>query len=86
MLHRLADLIEQHADELAAIESLDNGKLVGVTKAGLGGKPWAVIVTSLGGRTRFTGRRFLSMETFFVTRGTSRSGLLAKSCRGIFRC
>jgi len=26
MLHRLADLIEQHADELAALESLDNGK------------------------------------------------------------
>jgi aldehyde dehydrogenase (NAD+) len=33
MLHRLADLIEQHADELAAIESLDNGKPVGVAKA-----------------------------------------------------
>jgi phenylacetaldehyde dehydrogenase len=26
MLHRLADLIEQHADELAAIEAYDNGK------------------------------------------------------------
>jgi len=33
MLHRLADLIEKHADELARIESLDNGKPVSVAKA-----------------------------------------------------
>src|ERR1700679_4083704 len=33
MLHRLADLIEKNADELAAIESLDNGKPVSVAKA-----------------------------------------------------
>jgi aldehyde dehydrogenase (NAD+) len=33
MLHRLADLIEQNADELAALESLDNGKPVSVAKA-----------------------------------------------------
>src|SRR5437764_6806033 len=26
LLHRLADLIEQHREELAALESLDNGK------------------------------------------------------------
>ena len=31
-LHRLADLIERHADELAEIESLDNGKPVKVAK------------------------------------------------------
>src|SRR5580658_270733 len=33
MLHRLADLIEKHADELAALESLDNGKPFAVAKA-----------------------------------------------------
>jgi len=33
MLHRLADLIEKNADELAALESLDNGKPVGIAKA-----------------------------------------------------
>jgi aldehyde dehydrogenase (NAD+) len=33
MLHRLADLIEKHADELARLESLDNGKPVSVAKA-----------------------------------------------------
>jgi aldehyde dehydrogenase (NAD+) len=33
LLHRLADLIEKHSDELAALESLDNGKPVSVAKA-----------------------------------------------------
>jgi len=33
LLLRLADLIEQHADELAGLESLDNGKPVSVAKA-----------------------------------------------------
>jgi aldehyde dehydrogenase (NAD+) len=33
LLNRLADLIEQHADELASLESLDNGKPVAVAKA-----------------------------------------------------
>ncbi|MDX3192744.1 aldehyde dehydrogenase family protein [Streptomyces sp. MN03-5084-2B] len=33
LLHRLADLVEAHADELALIESLDNGKPVAVARA-----------------------------------------------------
>src|SRR5580704_14230304 len=33
LMHRLADLIEKNADELAALESLDNGKPVSVAKA-----------------------------------------------------
>ncbi len=33
LLHRLADLIEEHADELARLESLDNGKPYNVAKA-----------------------------------------------------
>jgi phenylacetaldehyde dehydrogenase len=33
MLHRLAELVDEHADELALIESLDNGKPVSVAKA-----------------------------------------------------
>jgi len=33
LLHRLADLIEENADELAQLESLDNGKPVSVAKA-----------------------------------------------------
>lgn len=33
LLHRLADLIEANADELATLESLDNGKPIAVAKA-----------------------------------------------------
>ncbi len=33
LLHRLADLIENHADELARLESLDNGKPYSVARA-----------------------------------------------------
>src|SRR5579863_6611631 len=33
LLNRLADLIEKHADELARLESLDNGKPLAVAKA-----------------------------------------------------
>jgi phenylacetaldehyde dehydrogenase len=33
LLHRLAELVEEHADELALIESLDNGKPVSVARA-----------------------------------------------------
>jgi len=33
MLHRLADLIEQNADELARLETLDNGKPLSIAKA-----------------------------------------------------
>src|SRR5271170_6779300 len=33
LLNRLADLIEKHADELAALESMDNGKPVAIAKA-----------------------------------------------------
>ncbi len=33
LLNRLADLVEKHADELAALESLDNGKPVKVARA-----------------------------------------------------
>src|SRR5690606_13507857 len=33
LMYKLADLIEKHQDELAALESLDNGKPVAVAKA-----------------------------------------------------
>src|SRR6202043_1773682 len=33
ILQRLADIIERHADELAELESIDNGKPLGVSKA-----------------------------------------------------
>ncbi len=33
IIHRLGDLVLQHADELAALESLDNGKPLGIARA-----------------------------------------------------
>lgn len=33
MIHKLADLIEAHADELAELEAIDNGKPIGMAKA-----------------------------------------------------
>jgi phenylacetaldehyde dehydrogenase len=33
LIHRIGDLIEQHADELAALETLDNGKPLAIAKA-----------------------------------------------------
>ena len=32
ILYRLADLMEKHADELAALETLDNGKPLSASK------------------------------------------------------
>jgi len=32
ILYRLADLMEQHTDELAALETLDNGKPLSASK------------------------------------------------------
>jgi phenylacetaldehyde dehydrogenase len=34
VIHRIGDLIEQHADELAMLETLDNGKPLTIAKAG----------------------------------------------------
>lgn len=33
ILFRLADLMEKHAEELAALETLDNGKPISLSKA-----------------------------------------------------
>jgi aldehyde dehydrogenase (NAD+) len=33
LMHRLADLVEKHADEIAALEALDNGKPLSVARA-----------------------------------------------------
>jgi phenylacetaldehyde dehydrogenase len=33
IIHRIGDLIERHADELAMLETLDNGKPLAIAKA-----------------------------------------------------
>ena len=87
LLNRLADLIEDHADELAALESLDNGKPVSVARAvdvaasvacyryfrRLGGQ---------GSRQDDSDRRRLTS----ATRGTSRWAWSDRSFPGTSRC
>jgi phenylacetaldehyde dehydrogenase len=52
---KLADLVEAHADELAQIESLDNGKLVGVARMIDVGKAPAFIRYMAGWATKIEG-------------------------------
>ena len=92
LIWRLADLIDEHADELAELESIDNGKTKQM--AGIVDVPgarnyfrymagWATkiegstIDVSVGG---LEGRRAST-----PTRGASRSASSRRSFRGIFR-
>ena len=49
----LAESLEEHAEELAQIESLDNGKPVGLAQfVDVGGSASGTCATSRGGRRR----------------------------------
>lgn len=90
LLERLALLVEEHADELAELEALDSGKLIGVTRAidlaftidGLryfaGWKPRSSAITS---RCRRWSRRRQSIAP--IPKG-GRSASSPVSRRGIF--
>ena len=86
LLNRLADLIEKHADELARLESLDNGKPLSVAKAVDVRRPSPAIATLLDGQTRFREKRSLSMATFSATRAMSRSVSWGRLSPGITPC
>ena len=86
LLYSLADLIESNADELARLESLDNGKPVSVAKAVDVAKTVACYRYFGGGPTRSTERRSLSTATTSATHGMNRSVSSVKSFHGIFPC
>ncbi len=73
LLNRLADLIEKHADELARLESLDNGKPVAVAKAVDVAATVVATAISQAGPTRFKAKPSPSTATFFATQGMNRS-------------
>jgi acyl-CoA reductase-like NAD-dependent aldehyde dehydrogenase len=73
LLYRLADLIEANADELARLETLDNGKPLSIAKAVDVAKTVACFAISQVGQTRFRARRSPSTVTS-VTPGMSQSG------------
>ena len=87
LLNKLADLIEENKEELAALESLDNGKPY-ARRAGR--RPAAhgqvlPLLRRLGrqdSRQDDPGRRHRTS----ATRGTSRSASSARSSRGTSRC
>jgi aldehyde dehydrogenase (NAD+) len=85
LIHRLADLIEKHADELATLESLDNGKPVAIAKA-------VDVAATVGCFRYFAGwadkvhGKTIPIDGDFATRGMSRWAWWARSSRGISRC
>jgi len=58
LMNKLADLIEKHADELAQLEALDNGKPYHVARAADLPLTIACYRYYAAGRTRTMGRRF----------------------------
>src|SRR5271168_2172497 len=66
LMNKFADLVEKHGDELAQLESIDNGKPYHVARAI--DVPSTVASTAImrGGRTRFRARRFPSMGRSFA--------------------
>ena len=87
LMYKLADLIEEEIDELAALETLDNGKPI---REARGGRSAAgdrrACATTPAMPTRFTARRFPSAATTSPTRGASRWAWSGRSSPGISRC
>jgi phenylacetaldehyde dehydrogenase len=93
LIWKLADLLEQNADEIAEIESLDNGKPIrDARNVDLPGSyeipaPTRFCATWPAGRPRSTARRSRSRppDIGTPTPCASRSASSARSSRGIFR-
>jgi aldehyde dehydrogenase (NAD+) len=73
MLERLVGLIEQNADELARLETLDNGKPLSIAKAVDVTKTIACYRYFAAGQIRFKARRSRLTETFSATHPMSLS-------------
>ena len=87
LMYKLADLIEEEIDELAALESLDNGKPIREARAGdlpLDARR-AALLRRLS-PTRSTARRSPCAATISPTRGASRWAWSGRSFPGISRC
>ena len=92
VIHRIGDLIERHADELAVLETLDNGKPLTVAKAAdvalaadlfhyMSG--WA---TKIEGNTIPISTSPRPGRSSSPTRARSRSASSGRSSRGTSRC
>jgi aldehyde dehydrogenase (NAD+) len=86
LLHRLADLIENSADELARIESLDNGKPVSVAKAVDVAATVACYRYFAGWADKIQGKTIPIDAITSATRGTSQSAWSDRSFPGTSPC
>ena len=66
LIRRLADLIEPHADELARIETTDNGKVIRETRAQMAGLP-ATYEFFAGAADKIFGDTISAPQTNFFT-------------------
>ena len=87
LMYRLADLIEEELDELAALESLDNGKPVSDARTRRT-CPWSSIACDItpDSPTRFMATRFPFAATTLPIPARNRSASSGKSFLGISRC
>ena len=87
LLNKLADLIEQHKEELAALESLDNGKPIrdALERRPAAGHQVLPLLRRLGRQDPRQDHPRRGARTS-ATRGTSRSASSARSSPGTSRC
>ena len=87
LLNKLADLIERHADELARLESLDNGKPYAVAAAADLPLTIACYRYYAGWADKIAGQDHPHRRAIIsATRATSRWAWWARSFPGISRC
>ena len=86
LLNKLADLIEKNKEELAALESLDNGKPYRTALAADLPLTIKCYRYYAGWADKIHGKTIPSRATTSATPGTSRSASSARSSRGTSRC
>jgi len=90
ILHRVGDLILENADELALMESLDNGKPLSVARAADIPLAADLFHYMSGWATKLEGTPFPSRSPLpagiWPSRSRSRSGSSGRSSRGTSRC
>ncbi len=86
LLNRLADLMEKHADELAKLEALDNGKPYSVAKAADLPLSIACYRYYAGWADKVQGKTIPVAAIISATPGTSRWAWSVRSFPGISRC
>ena len=86
LIFRLADLVEEHAEELALLESFNCGKTISDSKGDMVGVCNTLRYYVKPGRQDRRPHLYLSAAAFPPTRCGSRWAWLGRSSRGTSRC